>query len=171
MISNDFAKSSYNNFSFNFKTNSGDQINLFMYDNKSIKYNSEENDTAKTKELTLSHQYGYKFEYKTNGLSEQDRNEISKAMEILKPKISEFMKKVKENEPFSNQDMTNLAASLKNSLPEIKNENQKNALSNKILNNFDELIKKNKPDLNFLSTTNKLFKEILKQLDGLNIYA
>ncbi|ABK82116.1 ATP/GTP-binding protein [Campylobacter fetus] len=175
MTTQNYANASYNNFAFNFKTSSGDSINLSLYDNKKLNYSSQKDGSSSSKELTLSHQYGYKFEFNSNGLSEQDRAEIAQAMEDLKPKLEDFMKKIKENEPFSDDTITNLANSLKKDLPNVKSENQKNAVSSSLLDLFDNIITKNTDnnvlDKNILYPANKLFEEMLKQMERFSIYA
>ena len=86
-----YANSSLNSFDFKFKTSSGDEINLSVYNNKSLEYKKQSDKNTQTSELTLSHKYGYKFEFKSNGLSQQDKLEIAKALEDITPKIDEFI--------------------------------------------------------------------------------
>ena len=62
-----------------------------MYNNKSLEYKKQSDKNTQTSELTLSHQYGYKFEFKSNGLSQQDKLEIAKALENITPNIDEFI--------------------------------------------------------------------------------
>ncbi|PPB57220.1 ATP/GTP-binding protein [Campylobacter hyointestinalis subsp. hyointestinalis] len=171
MISNSYASSSLNNFDFKFKTSSGDEINLSMYDNKSLEYKKQSDKNTQTSELTLSRHFGYKFEFKSNGLSQQDKSEIAKALEDIAPKIDEFIKQTNENTPFSNDAITNLANSIKKDLPQIKNENQKNAISSSVLDLFDNLLKQNKANEKTLQSSKNLFDEILKQLQSFSIYA
>lgn len=171
MISNSYANSSLNSFDFKFKTSSGDEINLSMYNNKSLEYKKQSDKNTQTSELTLSHQYGYKFEFKSNGLSQQDKLEIAKALEDITPKIDEFIKQADKNAPFSNYAITNLANSIKKDLPQIKNENQKNAISSNVLDLFDNLLKQNKANEKTLQSSKNLFDEILKQLQSFSIYA
>lgn len=171
MISNSYASSSLNNFDFKFKTSSGDEINLSMYDNKSLEYKKQSDKNTQTLELTLSRHFGYKFEFKSNGLSQQDKSEIAKALEDIAPKIDEFIKQTNENAPFSNDTITNLANSIKKDLPQIKNENQKNAISSSVLDLFDNLLKQNKANEKTLQSSKNLFDEILKQLQSFSIYA
>lgn len=169
--SNSYLNASLNNLDFSFKTSSGDEINLSMYDNKSLSYKNTTTKNFNSTELTLSHQYGYNFEFKSNGITAQDMKEIKKAIEELTPKIDDFMKNVQKNEPFSDQTITNLANSIKKELPDYQNENEKNLISNNLLDLFDNLLEKNKADMNLLQTSKKLFDEIQKQLDSFSLYA
>ncbi|MDD7599881.1 MAG: ATP/GTP-binding protein [Campylobacter sp.] len=138
-----YANSSLNSFDFRFKTSSGDEINLSMYNNKSLEYKKQSDKNTQTSELTLSHKYGYKFEFKSNGLSQQDKLEIAKALEDITPKIDEF----------------------------INNKNQKNAIGSSVLDLFNNLLKQNKADEKTLQSSKNLFDEILKQLQSFSIYA
>lgn len=138
-----YANSSLNSFDFKFKTSSGDEIKLSMYNNKSLEYKKQSDKNTQTSELTLSHKYGYKFEFKSNGLSQQDKLEIAKALEDITPKIDEF----------------------------INNENQKNAIGSSVLDLFDNLLKQNKADKKTLQSSKNLFDETLKQLQSFSIYA
>ena len=95
-----YANSSLNSFDFKFKTSSGDEINLSVYNNKSLEYKKQNGKNTQTSELTLSHKYGYKFEFKSNGLSQQDKLEIAKTLESITPKIDEFIKQADKNAHF-----------------------------------------------------------------------
>ena len=57
-----------------------------MYNNKSLEYKKQNGKNTQTSELTLSHKYGYKFEFKSNGLSQQDKLEIAKALKKITQK-------------------------------------------------------------------------------------
>ena len=107
-----------------------------MYNNKSLEYKKQSDKNTKTSELTLSHKYGYKFEFKSNGLSQQNKLETAKALEDITPKIDEL----------------------------INNKNQKNALGSSVLDLFNNLLKQNKADEKTLQSSKNLFDEILKQL-------
>ena len=72
---------------------------------------------------------------------------------------------------FSNDAITNLANSIKKDLPQINNENQKNAIGSSVLYLFDNLLKQNKADEKTLQSSKNLFDEILKQLQSFSIYA
>ena len=138
-----YANSSLNSFDFKFKTSSDDEINLSMYNNKSLEYKKQNGKNTQTSELTLSHKYGYKFEFKNNGLSQQDKLEIAKALEDITPKIDEL----------------------------INNEKQKNTIGSSVLDLFNNLLKQNKADEKTLQSSKNLFDEILKQLQSFSIYA
>ena len=114
-----------------------------MYNNKSLEYKKQSDKNTQTSELALSHKYGYKFEFKSNGLSQQDKLEIAKALEDITPNIDEL----------------------------INNKNQKNALGSSVLDLFNNLLKQNKADEKTLQSSKNLFDEMLKQLQSFSIYA
>ena len=114
-----------------------------MYNNKSLEYKKQSDKNTQTSELTLSPKYGYKFEFKSNDLSQQDKLEIAKELEGITPKIDEF----------------------------INNKNQKNAIGSSVLDLFNNLLKQNKADEKTLQSSKNLFDEILKQLQSFSIYA
>lgn len=63
-----YQSASLNSFDFSFKTSGGDEINLKMYDNKTVDYASAKTAGASVSALTLTHEYGYSFSYKGDGL-------------------------------------------------------------------------------------------------------
>ncbi|MCR8679197.1 MULTISPECIES: ATP/GTP-binding protein [Campylobacter] len=177
MTTSNYANASYNAFNYSFKTSSGDTINLSMYDNKELNYSNKNSTNSQSQTLSLKHSYGYKFELNSdNGLSQQDRDEIAKAMEELRPKIDEFMKQVKENEPFSDETIANISNSLKKYLPDLSSNDAKIELKKSLLDMFDEMLKENKSTNNkinktLLEQTNKLFENMIKPQNSLNYYA
>jgi len=50
-----YQSASLNSFDFSFKTSSGDEINLKMYDNKTVDYASAKTAGASASALTLTH--------------------------------------------------------------------------------------------------------------------
>ena len=71
-----YQSASLNSFDFSFKTSSGDEINLKMYDNKTVDYASAKIAGASASALTLTHEYGYSFSYKGDGLANSLRKEL-----------------------------------------------------------------------------------------------
>ena len=67
---------------------------------KQLRIQKQSDKNTQTSELALSHKYGYKFEFKSNGLSQQDKLEIAKTLESITPKIDEFIKQADKNAHF-----------------------------------------------------------------------
>ena len=152
------------------KTSSGDEISFSMYDNKSLESSSQKNGTSSQKSLTLTHEYGYEFLYKGNGIDEQDMKEIEEAMKQIRPQVDEFMKNVKEGEDPIFSRVTNLANSLRKELPDVKDANHKNFIADGTLKLFDRLMEQNKADAKLLQNSKKLFDELISQLDSFKFY-
>ena len=165
-----YQSASLNSFDFSFKTSSGDEINLKMYDNKTVDYASAKTAGTSASALTLTHEYGYSFSYKGDGLDARDKEELAMALEKIAPSIDKFMKNVKDGEDPIFSRVTNLANSLRKELPEIKDTNHKNFIADGTLKLFDSLMEQNKADAKLLQNSKKLFDELISQLDSFKFY-
>lgn len=165
-----YSQSSFNSLDFSFKTSSGDKINLSMYNNKNIEYQSAKTQNASAKSLTLTHEYGYNFEYVGNGIDEQDMKEINEALKKIKPKIDDFMNQINEDKIFSNSAIANFANELKTMLPKPKDLNHTNMIFNKTLNLFDSLLEEHKAQRNLLERINKLFENLIDTTNKFSLY-
>ncbi|MGH1601441.1 ATP/GTP-binding protein [Campylobacter majalis] len=159
-----------NSLDFSFKTSTGDKINLSMYDNKSVSYNSAKTQNSSVSVMTLTHEYGYNFSYEGNGLDANDIAEINEALKTIQPQIDEFMKNINEGFGYSNQEIVNLANSMKKELPSPKDLNHANAIADKTLKLFDELLKQHKANQELLNKSNKLFENLLNQTHKFSFY-
>ena len=155
--------------SFSMKTSSGDEISFSMYDNKNLEFSSQKNGTSSQKSLTLTHEYGYEFAYKGNGIDEQDMKEIEEAMKQIRPQVDEFMKNVKE--AGSSQSISELSNKIKQMLPDAKDLDHKNFINDNMLKMFDELLAKNDANKNLLSATKRLFDTLLDESKKVSYYA
>lgn len=169
-VNKSYQSASLNSFDFSFKTSGGDEIKFNMYDNKTVDYVSSKSKKGSAQSLTLSHEYGYSFSYKGDGLDERDKAELAKALEQIAPSIEKFMKNVKEGEDPAFSQITNLANGIKKQLPQIKDENHKNFVSDNVLKLFDRLAEKQKADQKTLENSKKLFDGIIEQLDSFKFY-
>jgi hypothetical protein len=165
------AQSAYNNFDFAMKTSSGDTLSLAMYDNKELSYQEQKKDGTHTRELSLSHAYGYKFSYEGDGIDAQDRKEIEAALEQLQPELEAFMEKVKESGIPSPRTIADEAFSLRQMLPTPRDENHKSFLQDSILKAFDKELLKFSPQEKVLETAQKLFERLLEQMEHFSLYA
>ena len=159
--------------SFSMKTSSGDEISFSMYDNKSLEFSSQKNGTSSQKSLTLTHEYGYEFLYKGNGIDEQDMKEIEEAMKQIRPQVDEFMKNVKEGDKIagSSQSISDLSNKIKQMLPDAKDMDHKNFINDNMLKMFDELLAKNDANKNILNATKSLFDTLLDESKKVSYYA
>ncbi|QCD44215.1 ATP/GTP-binding protein [Campylobacter mucosalis] len=170
MKANLYSQSSYNNLDFAFKTSSGDKINLSMYDNKSVQMSSVKTQNSSTQAMTLTHEYGYQFEYSGNGLDANDIKEINEALKKIKPQIDEFMKSVDEGNIFSNNEISNFANELKKNLPQAKDLNHANAIADNALKMFDEMLEQHKAGQKLLEKTKKLFDDLMDSTNKFSFY-
>ena len=159
--------------SFSMKTSSGDEISFSMYDNKSLEFSSQKNGSSSQRSLTLTHEYGYEFAYKGNGIDEQDMKEIEEAMKQIRPQVDEFMKNVKEGDKIagSSQSISDLSNKIKQMLPDAKDLDHKNFINDNMLKMFDELLAKNDANKNLLSTAKRLFDTLLDASKEVSYYA
>ncbi len=146
----------YSSFDFKFKTSSGDEISLKMFDNveKDIEYKKSKGYISE--EFTLKHSYGYEFHYKGNGLDKEDLKEIKEAIKKIKPLFEKFLKSKETHEKM----ISNVANDLKSLLPKPKDENHENAIKAHTVNAFDEILKSVKASLKELEKTKKLFDKL-----------
>ena len=159
--------------SFSMKTSSGDEISFSMYDNKNLEFSSQKNGTSSQRSLTLTHEYGYEFAYKGNGIDEQDMKEIEEAMKQIRPQVDEFMKNVKEGDKIagSSQSISELSNKIKQMLPDAKDLDHKNFINDNMLKMFDELLAKNDANKNLLRATKSLFETLLQESKKLSYTA
>ena len=159
--------------SFSMKTSSGDEISFSMYDNKNLEFSSQKNGTSSQRSLTLTHEYGYEFAYKGNGIDEQDMKEIEEAMKQIRPQVDEFMKNVKEGDKIagSSQSISELSNKIKQMLPDAKDLDHKNFINDNMLKMFDELLAKNDANKNLLNATKRLFDTLLDESKKVSCYA
>jgi hypothetical protein len=167
----DSMQGAYNSLDFTIKTRSGDTISLNMYDNKSMEYSASRDGNTQTRELTLTHAYGYKFEYEGNGIDAQDEKEIAKALETLQPRIEEYLKNVEESGIPSPRDILNSAFDFRQELPTPKDENHKNFIAQNLLETFDKTLVSMGAQEKAIQTAQNLFERMLEQLESFSLYA
>lgn len=160
----------YNGLDFSFKTSSGDNISLSMYDKKELSTSDTKDGNMSMKEFSLTHAYGYEFHYKGNGIDENDKKEIAKALETLRPKIDEFMENVESSGIPSPREILNTSMDLKQQLPEAKNDDHKLAMQDSLLKLFDQSIEKYFPNDDILRSAKALFDKLNEQMESFSLY-
>lgn len=163
-------QTAYNGLDFSFKTSSGDNISLSMYDNKELSTSSTNDGNMSVQEFSLSHAYGYEYHYEGNGIDENDKKEIAKALEALQPKIDEFMQNVQDSGIPSPSEILNTSKDLRDELPEVKDENQKSAIQDQVLKLFDDNVQKYFPNEDILKSAKSLFDRLNEQLESFSLY-
>lgn len=160
---------SYNDFNFSMQTSSGDKIDLALYNEKSSQLSHEKTKEGTTTTLSLSHSYGYNFSYKGNGIDENDKKEISKAMEMIAPMLDEYFKNTEE--PKSNAEVVNKAFDLHSYLPKPEDLNTKNYLNDKTLKAIDKILEKVEyQNEKILKEAQKLFDALMKKNERFELF-
>lgn len=136
-----------------------------------MEYSASKDGDKYSRELTLSHAYGYKFSYEGNGIDAKDQEEIAKALETLQPRIEEYLKNVEQSGIPSPRDILNRAFDFRQELPTPKNENHKNAISQALLETFDKSLGTIGAQEKALETAKNLFEKMLEQLESFSLYA
>jgi len=162
----------YNDFNLSMQTSSGDKINLRMYDEKSSEMSYKKDGKKTEMMLSLTHSYGYSFQYEGNGIDAQDQKEIDEAMKAIKPMLEKYMENVKESEEnFSMAEITNKAFDINQYLPKTDDLNTKNYLSEQTLKTIDKILEKaENQNEKILKHAQKLFDSLLKQMDRFELY-
>ena len=160
----------YNDFSVSLQTSSGDTINFKMYDEKAISIASTQDSTSSTTTFSLTHAYGYSFEYNGDGIDENDKKEIQSAMKVVQPMLDEYLNNVQDSET-SIADITNTAFDINTYLPKTEDSNTKSYLNDSILKAMDESLSTlQHQNEKILQNAQKLFNALLKQSDSFELY-
>jgi len=163
---------SYNSFGFSMQTSSGDTIDLSMYDARSAEIAQENNGNTQTTTLSLTHAYGYHFQYKGNGIDANDQKEIDAAMKIAQPMMDEYLKNVQESESNTNlASLTNTAYAINATLPTSSDANTQNYINDALLKSMDDVMSKvQNQNEKMLQEAQKLFQSILNQQSGFDLF-
>jgi len=164
------ANSNYHNFDFSLQTSSGDVINLSMYDTRSTEISHETRGNTQTTTLSLSHAYGYNFQYAGDGIDATDQKEIDEAMKAIQPMMDKYFESVQKSA--SNQaQITNSAFEINSKLPTTTNANTQNYINDSLLKTLDSVLSKTQnQNEKMLNEAQKLFDGILQQNKGFNLY-
>ncbi|NPA28738.1 MAG: ATP/GTP-binding protein [Epsilonproteobacteria bacterium] len=153
-----------NQFGFTLQTSSGDTIELSMYDNKSISFEKEQNQTSRNTTMSLRHEYGYRFSYKGNGIDERDQKEIEEAMKRIRPMFQNFLENVKKSDEIPGfQEITNLSQLFRDQLPSPQTEDATNLLKERTLDTADDILALFDYNDRLLESAKALFDKLFEQ--------
>ncbi len=156
--------SSYNlkSLDFSFKTSSGDEISLNIYDKKSLDYSKSSKRGLQTRELLLTRERGISLHYEGDGIDERDKKEIKEVMKKIKKVVDKFFSSDKNDD--------NLSFKISDLIKPLKGESlQKDEyLKSSLLDNFEKILKENEKEKERLEN---IFKNILKDFKTSKIYA
>ncbi|MBD3798852.1 hypothetical protein [Sulfuricurvum sp.] len=151
--------------SIQMKTSSGDTLSLNFQNEQSLFMGQKSVSNSKEEVFSFSSMQAFSFSLDSNGISEQDQNEINRFIKEARPYIDKFMKELEEQNQTSPinkiaSDVTKAIGNLKNS-----NDNVKNHAKKGVVDLFDNAIQNVKTHAKMIEEAQKLMQKII---DGFN---
>jgi len=151
--------------SIQMKTSSGDMLSLNFENEQSLSLNEKTTSNSKEQSFSFSSMQAFSFTLESNGISEQDQEEINAFMEKAQPYIDKFMKELEEENQTSPinkiaSDVTRLIGNLKNS-----DENVKNHAKKGVVDLFDNAVQETKTTEKMIEEAQKLMQKIIDGFD------
>lgn len=151
--------------SIQMKTSSGDTLSLNFQNEQSLSLDEKTTANSKEQAFSFSSTQAFSFKMESNGISEQDQQEINAFMKKAQPYIDKFMKELEDQNqttPVNKiaSDVTKLIGNLKNS-----DENVKNHAKKGIVDLFDNAVQNVKSHEKMIDEAQKLLKKILDAFD------
>ena len=151
--------------SIQMKTSSGDTLSLNFQNEQSLSLNEKTTADSKEQAFSFSSMQAFSFKMESNGISEQDQQEINAFMKKAQPYIDKFMKELEDQNqttPVNKiaSDVTKLIGNLKNSDENVKNQAKKG-----VVDLFDNAVQNVKSHEKMIDEAQKLLKKILDGFD------
>lgn len=80
------------------RTSSGDTINMGFSNTQSLSMEQSKEGASKSSSFSFASMQSYSFQMDSNGLDEQDKQEIQEFMQMAQPYIDDFMKELESEE-------------------------------------------------------------------------
>ena len=159
--------------SMQMKTSSGDTLSLNFENTQQLSLNSRQKEDSKESSFSFSSMQSFAFELNTNGITQQDQEEIDAFMKKAQPYIDQFMKELSEGDQKS--PVNKIASDVAKALGDLKHsdESVKNHTKKGIVDLFDNAIKKvelpkNENDISkMINEAEKFLKKVLEGFDRL----
>jgi hypothetical protein len=153
--------------SISMKTSSGDTLSLNFENEQSLSMSTKTTSNSKEESFSFSSMQAFSFNMESNGISEQDQQEINTFMKEAQPYIDKFMKELEEQNQTSPinkiaSDVTKLIGNLKNS-----DENVKNHAKKGVVDLFDNAVQNVKSHEKMIEEAQKLMQKIIDGFDKL----
>jgi hypothetical protein len=153
--------------SISMKTSSGDTLSLNFENEQSLSMSTKTTSNSKEESFSFSSMQAFSFNMESNGISEQDQQEINTFMKEAQPYIDKFMKELEEQNQTSPinkiaSDVTKLIGNLKNS-----DENVKNHAKKGVVDLFDNAVQNVKSHEKIIEEAQKLMQKIIDGFDKL----
>lgn len=155
------------NLSIQMKTSSGDTLSLNFQNEQSLSMNSQTSDHSKEASFSFSSMQAFSFTLDSNGISDQDQQEINAFMKKAQPYIDKFMKELEDQTQTSPinkvaSDVTKLIGNLKHSDDNVKNHAKKG-----VVDLFDNAVQNVKSHEKMIDEAQKLMQKIIDGFDKL----
>lgn len=151
--------------SIQMKTSSGDTLSLNFENEQSLSMSTQTTSHSKKETFSFSSMQAFSFSLDSNGISEQDQQEINAFMKKAQPYIDKFMKELEEQNQTSPinkiaSDVTKLIGNLRNS-----DENVKNHAKKGVVDLFDNAVNSVKSHEKMIEEAQKLMQKIIDGFD------
>ncbi|MBN2895746.1 MAG: hypothetical protein JXK05_07640 [Campylobacterales bacterium] len=147
------------------RTSSGDVINLDFANRKQLEFSADRNQNSSQANFAFSSLEAYRFSVESNGIDEQDKQEIAAFMEIAQPYIDRFMKEVSDEAQTTPMDK--IAQMVEGAFEGLssRTQNVQNQAKNDLVGLFDESLKAFEQTEKLFSESQKLLEKILRDLE------
>lgn len=151
--------------SIQMKTSSGDTLSLNFQNAQSLSMSQKSSPEGKESSFSFRSLQAFSFDMNSNGISEQDQQEINAFMKTAQPFIDKFMKELEDQNPTTPlnkvaSDVTKLIGDLKNRPDEVKN-----TAKNGVVDLFDRAVHNVKIHKKMIDEAQKLMQKILDGFD------
>ncbi len=148
------------------RTSSGDTINMDFSNTQSLSMQQSQQEGTKSSSFSFASMHSYDFQMDSNGLDEQDKQEIREFMQIAQPYIDDFMKELESGEQHSS--MSQVARSIGDIFTPLneKPEESKTFAKNGIVELIDSALKQLQQSEKLISETQTFLDKILENMNS-----
>jgi hypothetical protein len=147
------------------KTSSGDMLSLNFENEQSLSLNEKTTSNNKEQSFSFSSMQTFSFNIDSNGISEQDQNEINAFMKKAQPYIDKFIKELEDQNQTS--PINKVASDVTKHIGNLKysDENVKNQAKKGVVNLFDNAVIETKSTEKMIQEAQKLMQKIIDRFD------
>lgn len=151
--------------SIQMKTSSGDTLSLNFQNSQSLSMNQKSSAEGKESSFSFRSMQAFSFEIKSNGISEQDQQEINAFMKTAQPFIDKFMKELEDQNQTT--PLNKVASDVIGAIGDLKNRSSdvKNTAKNGVVDLFDNALKSVKSHEKMIDEAQKLLQKIIDGFD------
>jgi len=147
------------------KTSSGDMLSLNFENEQSLSINEKTTSNSKEQSFSFSSMQAFSFNLDSNGISEQDQNEINVFMKKAQPYIDKFIKELEDQNQTS--PVNKVASDVTKHIGNLKysDENVKNQAKKGVVDLFDNAVIETKSTEKMIQEAQKLMQKIIDRFD------